>query len=115
MFALGGQRIEADEHFVDEAGMAHHEPAVRQTIEELLHQRAEIGLSRKIISAGKRRIECDPGGCGALAKLRAQNVEHQRLGRGEPLCKRAEAAGVTFNPAFAGAYDFSKMPDFEKS
>jgi predicted glycoside hydrolase/deacetylase ChbG (UPF0249 family) len=26
--------------------------------------------------------------------------------------KRAQAAGVAFNPAFAGAYDFSKEPDF---
>ena len=26
--------------------------------------------------------------------------------------KRAQAAGVAFNPAFAGAYDFSKAPDF---
>jgi predicted glycoside hydrolase/deacetylase ChbG (UPF0249 family) len=26
--------------------------------------------------------------------------------------KRAARAGITFNPAFAGAYDFSKAPDF---
>ena len=26
--------------------------------------------------------------------------------------KRAQRAGLTFNPAFAGAYDFSKQPDF---
>jgi len=26
--------------------------------------------------------------------------------------KRAQAAGIAFNPAFAGAYDFSKAPDF---
>ena len=26
--------------------------------------------------------------------------------------KRAAAAGIPFNPAFAGAYDFSKAPDF---
>jgi len=26
--------------------------------------------------------------------------------------KRARAAGIAFNPAFAGAYDFSKAPDF---
>ena len=26
--------------------------------------------------------------------------------------KRAQAAGIAFNPAFAGAYDFSKEPDF---
>lgn len=26
--------------------------------------------------------------------------------------KRATAAGIAFNPAFAGAYDFSKAPDF---
>ena len=27
--------------------------------------------------------------------------------------KRATAAGIAFNPAFAGAYDFSKAPDFD--
>jgi predicted glycoside hydrolase/deacetylase ChbG (UPF0249 family) len=26
--------------------------------------------------------------------------------------RRAAAAGIAFNPAFAGAYDFSKQPDF---
>ncbi len=26
--------------------------------------------------------------------------------------KRAARAGIAFNPAFAGAYDFSKAPDF---
>jgi predicted glycoside hydrolase/deacetylase ChbG (UPF0249 family) len=26
--------------------------------------------------------------------------------------KRAQAAGIAFNPAFAGAYDFSRQPDF---
>ncbi len=26
--------------------------------------------------------------------------------------RRATAAGIPFNPAFAGAYDFTKSPDF---
>src|SRR6266567_4107779 len=34
MFALGGQGIEADKRVVDESGMAHHEPAIGQTVEE---------------------------------------------------------------------------------
>jgi hypothetical protein len=39
-FALGGQGIEADERFVDETGMAHHEPA--------------SGMPRGIAASGRR-------------------------------------------------------------
>ena len=47
----------------------------------------------------------------------------QRLGTPKPLLldllsaqfrRRASRANVAFNPAFAGAYDFSKAPDFGK-
>ena len=79
------QRIEADQGFVDEPGMTHDEAAFRQSVEKLLHQRAEIGLPGKIIGAGEGRIEGDTGACGTAAKLRAQNIEKQRLGRAEPL------------------------------
>src|ERR1035437_8386057 len=81
MFALGCKRIEADKDIVDEPRMTHDEAALRQPIEQLSHQRAEIGLLRKIISTGESGIECDTGPRGAAAKLPAQNVEEQRLGR----------------------------------
>ena len=38
--ALGGERVETPERFVDETRVAHHEPAVRQSFKELTHQRA---------------------------------------------------------------------------
>ena len=75
MFALGCKRIEADKDIVDEPRMTHDEAALRQPIEKLSHQGAEIGLLRKIISAGESGIECDIGPRGAAAKLSAQNVE----------------------------------------
>ncbi len=55
MFALEGQRIEADQGVVDEAGMAHDETALRQILEKLPHQVTEIGLPGKIIGAGECR------------------------------------------------------------
>src|ERR1700687_3751012 len=84
VFTLGRQRVEAFEGIVDETGMANDETAVRQPIEELLHQRAKIGLPGKIIGAGESGIACDIGARGARAKLRAEDVENQRLGRAEP-------------------------------
>ena len=71
VFALVGEGIEADEGFVDEAGMTHDETAFRQPIEKLSHQRAEIGGLRKILGAGESGIECDIGARGARTKLRA--------------------------------------------
>ena len=61
---------------------------------ELAHQHAEIGRFRKIIGAGKGGIERDAGSRGALAELRAEDVEHQRLGRAEQLCQRLEASAL---------------------
>src|ERR1700730_5722310 len=71
LFALEGERIEADQGLIDEAGMAHDETAFRQPIEELSHQRAEIRLPGKVIGAGECRIEGDTGAGGAVAELRA--------------------------------------------
>src|ERR1700716_4570305 len=85
MFALGRKRVEANQGFIDEAGMTHDETALRQPIQKLSHQGAEIGLSGKIISAGESGIEGDAGGRGAGAKLSAQEVEKQRLRRAKPL------------------------------
>src|SRR5260370_38618013 len=82
--ALRGQRIEADQGFVDEPGMTHDKAALRLSVEKLSHQRAVIGLSREIVSAGESDIESDMGARGAGAKLRAQDIEKQRLGRAEP-------------------------------
>src|SRR5439155_1223269 len=92
MFALGGQRIETDQDIVDESGMAHHEAAIRQQIEELRHQGTEVGCPRKIIGAGEGGVECETCARGALAELRAQDIEQQRLGRAEPFCQRLLAA-----------------------
>ena len=71
VFALVGERIEADKGFVNETGMTHDETALRQPIEKSLHQDAEIGLLRKIISAGESGIEGDTGARGELAESRA--------------------------------------------
>src|ERR1700687_2518730 len=94
VFALGRQRVETDEGIVDETGMAHDETAVRQPIEELSHQRAKIRLPGKIIGAGEAGIAGDTGARGARAKLRAQDVEKQRLGRAEPPGQRLVASAL---------------------
>ena len=52
------------------------------------------GCRGKIIGAGKGGIEGDVGLRGALAKLRTQDVEHQRLGRAEPLRQRLTASAL---------------------
>src|ERR1700674_5204255 len=93
-FALGRQRVETDKGFVDEAGMTHDEAAFRQSIEELLHQRTEIGRLRKIIGAGEAGIERDACARRAAAKLRAQHVEKQRLGSAEPPGQRLIASAL---------------------
>src|SRR5216684_8791154 len=82
--ALLSQRIEAYKGFVDEAGMTHDKTALRQPSEKFSHQRAVIGLLRKIISAGESGIEGDIGPRGSGAKLRAQDIQKQRLGCAEP-------------------------------
>jgi len=70
-FALGSQRIEADQDVIDESRMAHHKPALRQPIEKLPHQRTEIGLFGKIIGARESGIKCDTGARGAFSKADA--------------------------------------------
>src|SRR6266404_3965231 len=96
-FALGGQGIEADKRVIDKAGMTHDETALRQAIEELPHQRAEIRLPGEVIGAGEGGVERDVRARSLLAKLRTEDVEHQRLGRAEPLCQRLPAPALT-NP-----------------
>src|SRR5882724_12750909 len=93
-FALRRQRVEADQGLIDEARMAHHEAMLRQPVEELLHQAAEIGLPRKIVGAGKSGIESEVGARGAAAELRAQGIEQQRLGCAEPSDQRSVAAAL---------------------
>jgi len=87
VFALGGQGSRLINVSSTNPGWhitAHHRADHRETVASA----AEIRLARKIIGTGKRRIERDTGSRGAPAKLRAQDIEHQRLGRGEPLCQR---------------------------
>ncbi len=67
----------------------------------------------------------------AAVKEAAPNAWVRQSGRGQPLAqrlgapkalfldvlsaqfrRRADRAGIAFNPAFAGAYDFSRQPDF---
>jgi predicted glycoside hydrolase/deacetylase ChbG (UPF0249 family) len=43
-----------------------------------------------------------------VADLKSLALDMMSVG----LRRRARRAGVSFNPAFAGAYDFSKQPDF---
>src|SRR3984893_13031231 len=88
VLAMGCKRIEADQGIVDEAGMAHDETALRQPIEKLPHQGAEIRSLREIVSAGESGIERDVRPRGAAAELRAQDVENQRLGAAEPAGQR---------------------------
>jgi len=57
---------------------AHHRADHRETVASA---RPKSGSREKIIGTGKRRIERDTGSRGAPAKLRAQDIEHQRLGR----------------------------------
>src|SRR5229473_1032814 len=97
VLALGRQRVEAEKGFVDKARVTHDEAILRQSVEKLPHQRAEIRLWGKIISAGEGGIECDVGARGAAAKLRTQNVEKQRLGGAEPPGQRLPASALA-NP-----------------
>src|ERR1700690_120624 len=82
-FALNRQRIEADKDLVDHARVTHDDTGLRQTVEKSLHQRPEMGLSGKIIGTGESRVERDIGARGTAAKLRAQGVENQCLGRAQ--------------------------------
>ena len=59
--------------------MAHHEPALRQSLQEHAEQVCEVGLPRKIIGAGEGRIEGDAAPCGALAQAHTQHVERERF------------------------------------
>src|SRR6202012_5884214 len=104
-FALGRQRVEADQDVVDESGMTHHETALRQLLEKPAHQRAEIRFLRKIIGAGESGIERDAGAGGTLAKLRAQYIEDQRLGRAKPLRQRQLASALAHPGAGRGLFD----------
>ena len=96
-FALRRQRIEADQHIVHEARMAHDDSGLRHPLKELAHQGAEIGLPGKIIGAGKSGVEGNAGAGGAAAELRAQHVENQRLRRIQTLRQRPVAAALA-NP-----------------
>ena len=99
MFALGRERIEADQDIVDEAGMTHDEAAFRQPIEKLLHQRAEVRRLIKIIGAGESGIERNTRARGAAAKLCAQDVENQSFGSAEPAGQRLIAPALA-DPGF---------------
>src|SRR5712671_6137507 len=103
VFTLDRQRVEADKGFVDESGVTHDETALRQPLEKLSHQHAEIGLPRKIIGPGETGIECDIGARGAAAKLRAQNVEKQCLGRAEPPGEGLIASTLAY-PGVGGSF-----------
>src|ERR1700693_155983 len=94
VLAMGCKRIQADQGIVDEAGMAHDETALRQPIEKLPHQGAEIRSLREIVSAGESGIERDVRPRGAAAELRAQDVENQRLGGAEPPRQRLIASAL---------------------
>ena len=71
VLALDRQRVEADQDVVDESRVTHDQAVLRQPIEKLPHQHAEIGLPGKIIGAIESGIECNIGAGGALSKLRA--------------------------------------------
>src|ERR1700737_874562 len=76
VLALGGERVEADQGVIDEAGMAHDEAALRQAVEKLSHQGAEIRPLREIVGAGESRIKREVPPRGAGAKLAAQAAKH---------------------------------------
>src|SRR5580700_8738368 len=80
VFALGRERVEAEEGLLDEAGMTHDQATLRQPVEKLPHQRAEIPLLRPVVGAG--------------AKLRAQRIDNQRLGRAQPPRQRLMASAL---------------------
>src|SRR4051794_22396844 len=101
--ALAGQGIETLQRLVDESRVTHHKAVFRQVIEELAHQRAEVGLCRKIVGTGKGGVELQPGARGALTELRAQNVEQQRLRGAEPLYQRLQTSALA-HPSARGAF-----------
>jgi hypothetical protein len=51
-----------------------------------------------------------PGAARSVADLKSRALDMLSAG----LRSRAKSAGVKFNPAFAGAYDFSRQPDFAR-
>ncbi len=52
-FALVRQRIEADKDLIHQPRVTHDDTGLGQAIEELLHQRPEIGMAGKIIGTGE--------------------------------------------------------------
>ena len=94
MFTLMGQRIEAYQGVVDKARVAHHQAAIGQAVQELLHQLGEIGLLRKIIRAGKAGVEGEVGAGGALAELVLSPSSISAFGDAEPLRQRPVASAL---------------------
>src|SRR4051812_37304501 len=83
--ALVRKRIELAQHVVRMAWVTHHQPAVREALQEARHQRREIALPTEIIGACKTWIERDACTARVLAEGGAQRIQQQRLGRIETL------------------------------
>ena len=105
LFPNGREWIEAAQGIIDETGVTHDHPILRQAFEKLVHQPPEIDRSRKIIGAGESRVECDPGARGAAAEFPAQDVENQRLGRSKPPRKRLIASALADPGAGGSGFD----------
>src|SRR5215471_19055430 len=94
-FARLCERVEADQHLVDKARMAHDDAAFRQSIQEIAHQRTIVYPAGIVVGAGEARVDLESGARGAALELGGEVVEEQRLRRGEPLAERLVAAGLT--------------------
>ena len=67
--------------------------------------RGEAGRARRLGSPGRTR--CSRWRSGSARPRRCCSMSSARSFASAP-----RSAGIPFNPAFAGAYDFSKAPDF---
>jgi hypothetical protein len=92
--ALRRQRVEALKCFVDETGMAHHQPVLGHAVKKAAHQCREIILARKIIGAGEGWIEAQAGSLRLDPELGAEHVQHQRLRRRQLPRQRAFASAL---------------------
>jgi hypothetical protein len=92
-FALIRERIEPFKFSVDEAGMTHDQPAIRQPGQKARKNRREGRLATEIIGAGKGRIGGDTKSSRLAAEADAQNIDQQFLAALEPL-RRPRAAAL---------------------
>ncbi len=87
-FAQRGEGIEPFQLVIDEAGVTHDEPVIRQSLEKARKPRGKVLSCIEVVGAGESRIAADSERGGALSQSDAQDVQQQRLAVGELVRRR---------------------------